>query len=145
MKRIVTLALALAAVSVVAAGCGSAAPTVKDGTYRAEISDEAAEAAHGWKDFLEVTYQDGKITAVDFDAVNSSGARKSEATPEEYPMPLSPAEWVPQLDENIKAAKKSSEIDTVTGATNSSDSARKLMAAIEANAAKGNTETVVVE
>ena len=55
------------------AGCAS--QKMQDGTYtaRAKEYDE-----HGWKDQLVLTISGGKITEVDYDAVNAEGARKSE-------------------------------------------------------------------
>ncbi|MDD3428640.1 MAG: FMN-binding protein [Oscillospiraceae bacterium] len=141
MKKLLVIAMvAVLALSLVA--CGGS--KIVDGTYRAELSDAAAEAAHGWKDYMVVTYAGGKITDVDYDSTKD-GALKSEQTAETYPMDPHPSTWLPTLEENIKKAGTADKIDAVAGATNTSETAKKLMAAIEKAAAEGNTTTVVVD
>ena len=107
----------------------------QDGTYRAELTDEEAQAGHGWRDTLEVTYQDGKVVKAVFDSVNANGELKSQSTAESYQMEPHPTEWIPQLSENILSAGNSADIELIAGATSSSNSAVKLMALIEKMAA----------
>lgn len=119
------------------APASSAEPAVyKDGEYRAEMTDEEAANSNGWKDFLVVTYQDGKVVKAVFDSVNGEGQLKSEATAESYPMDPPPSEWIPQISANIEKAGNSADIEAVAGATTASDSAKKLMAQIEEMASK---------
>ena len=91
MKKLLTLALAaVLALSLVA--CGGSG-SIKDGTYTAQYK----EPSHDWTEYLSVTYKDGVITDVDFDAKDANGNLKSEATAETYPMDPLPSEWIPQL------------------------------------------------
>lgn len=95
MKKLLTLALAaVLALSLVA--CGGSG-SIKDGTYTAQYK----EPSHDWTEYLSVTYKDGVITDVDFDAKDANGNLKSEATAETYPMDPLPSEWIPQLEENV--------------------------------------------
>lgn len=89
--------------------------------------------------------KDGVITDVDFDAKDANGNLKSEATAETYPMDPLPSEWIPQLEENVKAAGTADKIEAVAGATSSSESVKVLMAAVEKQAKAGNTEVVLVD
>ena len=133
MKKLLTLALAaVLALSLVA--CGGSG-SIKDGTY----------TSHDWTEYLSVTYKDGVITDVDFDAKDANGNLKSEATAETYPMDPLPSEWIPQLEENVKAAGTADKIEAVAGATSSSESVKVLMAAVEKQAKAGNTEVVLVD
>ena len=103
------------------------------------------EPSHDWTEYLSVTYKDGVITDVDFDAKDANGNLKSEATAETYPMDPLPSEWIPQLEENVKAAGTADKIEAVAGATSSSESVKVLMAAVEKQAKAGNTEVVLVD
>ena len=58
MKKAIALLLALMMLLSLVA-CGGS--KIADGTYSAEISDASAEANHGWKDFLTITYKDGEM------------------------------------------------------------------------------------
>ena len=55
------------------------------------------------------------------------------------------SEWIPQLEANIKATSSPDKVAAVAGATNSSNSAKKLYAAVVEAAKAGKTETVVVD
>ena len=69
MKKLLTLALAaVLALSLVA--CGGSG-SIKDGTYTAQYK----EPSHDWTEYLSVTYKDGVITDVDFDAKERSHGR----------------------------------------------------------------------
>ncbi|MEG2770503.1 MAG: hypothetical protein RR902_06750 [Oscillospiraceae bacterium] len=142
MKKIFAMVLVLTlAISMVA--CGGS--KLKDGTYKAETSDAAAEASHGWKDTLTVTVASGKVSDVDFESFDADGNKKSETTAETYPMDPHPTTWMPTIEANIKAAASPDEFVPVAGATNSSDTAKKLYAAILTAAADGKTDTIVVD
>ena len=94
---------------------------------------------------MYIQVEDGVITDVDFDAKDANGNLKSEATAETYPMDPLPSEWIPQLEENVKAAGTADKIEAVAGATSSSESVKVLMAAVEKQAKAGNTEVVLVD
>lgn len=135
-----TLAAALAA-------CGGAPAELTDGTYTAEMSDAyATEVGHGYKPTLTITVSGGAVTEAVLDAVNvETGELKSASTPETYPMEPHPSEWLPQLSENIRNAENGEGVQAVAGATTASGEAKALYDAALDAAAKGNTETVVLE
>lgn len=132
MKKI--LALALTAVLALALVACSSGP--KDGEYTAEYKN----ASYGWKEYLTVTYKGGAVADVDFDAKDEKGALKSEAT--DYAMDPLPSVWMPQIEESIKSK---GEVEAVAGATNSSNSAKELLAAVNELVKAGKPGTTVVE
>ena len=116
-----------------------------DGTYRAEVSPAyAAAQGHGWTEYLKITVSNQQITEVEFDGIKN-GQKKSEVSPEEYPMTPPPSEWIPKLNEAIRAAEIPEAMDTISGATMSSAVARQLYTAVLRAAREGNSETVIVE
>ena len=56
MKKFFATIIAVMTVASMFTGCGAAA--LKDGTYKAKMSEES----HGWIDYVEVTVSDGKIS-----------------------------------------------------------------------------------
>ena len=118
---------------------------LQDGDYTAEVSDAyAASSGHGWKEYLKITVKDQQITNLEYDALKD-GKKKSETTAEEYPMTPHPSEWSPRINEALRAAEMPEAMDTVTGATMSSNVARQLYAAVLSASREGKTETVVVD
>jgi len=118
---------------------------MKDGVYTAEVSTAYAQSSgHGWKEYLKITVNNAQITSVEYDALKD-GKKKSEASNEEYPMTPHPSEWIPRLNDAIQAAEMPEAMDTVAGATMSSNVARQLYAAVLNAASQGNTATVIIE
>ena len=118
-----------------------------DGTYKAEYDKLDS---HGWKAFTEITVKDGKITEVDFDYLNDKGERKSENAEYNESMKkvagTNPEEFTPILEKALVDSQDASKIDTVTGATSSSNSFKALaQKLISEKIAKGDTTTLVVE
>lgn len=152
MKSKIVLITALSAATLALVGCGTAASSTAteqkteavkaDGVYTAQMDDASAEAAYGWRDQLEVEYKDGKVVSAVFESYDADGNKKSEISPDVYPMDPTPADWMPQLSENIAKAETAEAIDGVAGATMASNNARAMMAAIEA--ANDPAEVLVV-
>lgn len=143
MKKVIALVLAVLLCAVAFIGCDAAG--MKDGTYRASY---AAADDHGWTEYLEITVAGGKITAVDFDALNADGDRKSENqeyidTMVNYGGTTSPDKFYKEL-EDAMVAKQNAGFDAVAGATTSSDSMKALYAALVANMEKGDTTEVKI-
>lgn len=116
---------------------------LEDGTYKAQVDDAYVETeGRGWREFLEVTFKDGKIIEVEFDAINAEGKYKTD--PEAYNMQPSPAIWIPVLEENIKN-NKDGKVDALTGATSSSTNAQKLLDAIYKDGKVGQTIDVAIK
>lgn len=137
MKRLAAFMMALVLAGVLTAcGQGSGNGGGKTGTFTAQRSDAYVQGdGNGFRDTLTVTYQDGKITDATFESIYAEGSmfpvdtKKSELSASEYPMSNpSIAEWMPELDRQIKESGK---VDGVAGATVASDSAKLMLEAIE--------------
>lgn len=144
MKKLVLVAGSLLLVSLLGA-CGSddasTAKDLKDGSYKAEYE---AFDDHGYKPTIEVTIKDGEITAVDYDELAEDGTKKSED--DSYgggKMDPMPGEVYPQLEEAAVDAQ-SADVDTVSGATHSSDSFKALLGHVLSELApKGTTSGTI--
>lgn len=121
------------------------AAKLKDGTYRAQMD----QAEHGWQDYLTITVSGGKITDVDYDALDEEGNHKSEDADYRASMePVSgtyPAEFMPKLEQMLKGQSDASKIEKVTGATNSSNNFKRLAEKVLEKAKAGDTSTATVQ
>ena len=147
MKRIGAAALVglLLLFAFAAAGCDTQ-KTYVDGSYRAEFADFDS---YGYKDFLEITVQGGRVTAVTFNGVDAQGGLKSDdaayrenmekiqgTNPSKYS-----ADVINQYLEQLDIKK----VDIVAGATYSTNCFKALFFALEANMLKGDQTLVVVQ
>lgn len=100
---------------------------------------------HGWKPTLDITVEDGVITQATWDYVNAQGEMKSQNTyyadAMESRSGTTPAKAAEEL-QNSLIEGQSADVDTVSGATHSTENFRELAAAVLANAAAGNTSEV---
>ena len=147
MKKLLVPAALSAAMLLSVAGCTktAAAPApsaMPDGTYTAEMDDASAEAAYGWRDRLVVEYKDGALVSAVFESYDADGNKKSEVSSDVYPMDPAPADWMPELSDQILKSGGTGEIDGITGATMASNNARAMMQAILDSGVAGETVTV---
>ena len=145
MKRMTKwLAVLALAVMVVTAFSGCSAG-MKDGTYKAEFKDFDD---NGWKDFVSITVEAGKITAVDYDSLNEAGQKKSEDEAYRgYMEPVAntyPAKFFKELEEDLLEQQDLKKVDAVAGATTSSVNFKVLALEAIKHARAGNSETAVV-
>lgn len=140
MKKVFSMLLALLLVLGLAA-CGDKKP---DGVYTARADEEHVLANNGWVDILVVTYEKGVVVDAVFECYNAEGQKKSELGYEEYPISYSPSEWIPLISQRIVQAGTAETMDVVAGATNSSETARLLFEAIEAEGKPGETIIVTI-
>lgn len=158
-KKLVALLTAVVLSSTALVACGekkeekkedkpstTATSTLKDGTYKAEY-DKADE--RGWKAFVEVKVADGKISASTFDYVNDKGEMKSKDAgynkAMEDKMKTSPEKFSKSLPESLVKNQEVSKVETVTGATTSSDDFKTLATKAVDAAKEGKTDVVKVQ
>ncbi|KAF0092596.1 MAG: hypothetical protein FD141_780 [Fusobacteria bacterium] len=123
--------------------CSSSNRDLEDGTYKAQVDDAYVETEGlGWREFLELTIQDGEIIDVTFNAINEKGQYKTD--PGVYKMIPNPSIWMPVLEENVKN-NEGGKIDALTGATSSSTNAQKLLDAIYKDGMVGQTIDVSIK
>jgi major membrane immunogen (membrane-anchored lipoprotein) len=99
---------------------------LRDGVYRAE----GVQPIHGWTDFLEVTIKNGMVVEAKADAFNAAGNLKTNDAGYASRMGMDPKEFYSELSQRLINAQKPSGIDTITGATSSSNYVRYLYLAI---------------
>jgi major membrane immunogen (membrane-anchored lipoprotein) len=129
LKKITSLLVAAALTSAIFVGCGNAdkktEAALKDGTYTAE--SEADE--RGYVASIEIEVKDGKIASVKYDEGKDG---ESKLDNEEYNTKMkdksgsSPKEAYPALEAALIEKQDVQAVDTVTGATSTSDSFRTL-------------------
>ncbi|WP_326511702.1 FMN-binding protein [Clostridium intestinale] len=152
MKKKTLLSVIAAATLAVTvfAGCGKKEDTatkIKDGTYKAEAS---AFDDKGYKPFVEVEYKDGKIASAKFDYTNEKdGTLKSANADYNKAMAAksgtSPDKYTVELAKALVEKQDVEKVDTVTGATHSSENFKTLVKAAVDNATAGKTDTAKVE
>lgn len=133
MRRILTLVLVGLFLLFAISGCSSktATGTYKDGTYKAEQPnfDE-----HGWKGQIEITVKDGKIASVTYNEVNKDGQLKRDdqqyAENMKAKTGVTPKEAYEKLEQQLIEKQDPDKVDTVTGATHTSQTFKELAAEV---------------
>jgi Major membrane immunogen, membrane-anchored lipoprotein len=145
MKKLALILIVVMAVTFVTACTGDI--EIEDGTYRAEYADFDAK---GYKDFVEVTFEGGVVTRVVADGISGKdGSLKSdsEAYKEEMESIAGtyPEKYYTDLINQYLANPDADYVDTVAGATESSESFVVLLKALEKAIRTGYTDTIIVE
>ncbi len=147
MKKISIAIILALIVSLVFAACSSGEVVVPDGTYRAEYEDFDQ---HGYKDFVEITFESGAVTDINADAVNENGELKSAS--EDFRKDMQsldggtyPEKYYKDLINQYLANPSAASVDVVAGATLSSNSFKTLAEALERAVRAGDTDTVIVK
>lgn len=116
-----------------------------DGSYYATYSHTDTR---GWRAFVELTVEGGKITVAKGDYINADGKLKTEDTAYAERMKgvtnVAPAEAFEQLQAQV-LEKQSAEIDAVAGATHSSESYIHMVEGLIEKAKAGDTSELVLE
>lgn len=138
----IAVVLLTAVCCLTAAGCANDT-ALQDGFYTAQ----AAEFSHGWKEYVAITVQSGKIISIEYNAANESGFIKSwdnaymsnmKAVTGTYPNEYT-RNYAAQILQNQAAG-----VDAITGATTSAQSFDKLSAAVIEQARRGDSQIVIV-
>lgn len=114
---------------------------LEDGTYRLVTNPDE----RGWAAYLEITVAEGEVTEADFDYTNEEGVVKSED--EEYNANMEEGSGTSFADASVELEAQlvdgqDPEIDTVSGATSSSELLDDMADVIFAMAQNGITEEV---
>ncbi len=95
---------------------------LQDGTYSLT---ETNFDENGWKMFITITVEDGKISDVDYNYENKEGTLKTDDKDYQNNMKekagVGPQEYVPRLSEQLTEKQDAKLVDIVTGATHSSE------------------------
>lgn len=126
------------------AGCSST-KRLKDGFYTAEMS----EFSHGWEEYLIIQVKDNKIVSAEFNARNESGFIKAwDNAYMQNMMSITgtyPNEYTRAYVQQLIEGQADTQVDAITGATNSGRNFEKLVVAVLKQAAAGDSSTAIVE
>lgn len=135
---------AAAATEAVTEAVGEAGAYV-DGTYYATYSHSDQR---GWRAFVEMTVEGGKITVAKGDYINADGKLKTEDTAYAERMSaktnVTPAQAFEQLQASV-LENQSGAIDAVAGASSSSESYIHMVEGLVEKAKAGDTSELVLE
>ncbi|MDR1884719.1 MAG: FMN-binding protein [Synergistaceae bacterium] len=118
---------------------------LRDGYYSAE----SASYDHGWKEFITIYVNNGKIVNVEYNAKNASGFIKSWDM--EYMRVMNravgnyPNRYTRSYASALLSGQGSTEIDAVSGATDSYSSFKALAGAVVTQARAGDKRVAYVE
>ena len=147
MKKLIKLLAVVVCVFAFTACSEASFTNLQDGTYRAEYKNFDV---YGWKDYIEITVENGEISGLVFDAVNmEDGSLKSED--ESYKSQMEPivgtypAKYNADLINQFLESGKISAVDVVAGATQSTGSFKTLLTNIVPSIKAGDTATVLVD
>lgn len=150
MKKLLSMILTLTFVlSIMGSSLAFGAPkkTYVDGTYKATYD---YIDSHGWKSFVEVTIKGDKITAAKFDYINPAGKLKSKDAKYNKSMKAAsktktyPALYTLALKNSLIKTQNIGKVDSITGATTSSNNFKTLAKVALANAKKGNKTPAIL-
>ncbi|GHV67272.1 hypothetical protein AGMMS49928_03950 [Spirochaetia bacterium] len=143
MRRI--LAIFLAGGLLAAVSCRENGALLRDGYYTAEAMEFDN---FGWKEFVSISVNNGRITSVEYDAKNLSGFIKSwdmdymrlmNAIDGTYPN-----EYTRFYGEQFLTKQDAAAVDALTGATTSYHSFKQLAAQVILNAQTGDAPVSLV-
>jgi major membrane immunogen (membrane-anchored lipoprotein) len=118
---------------------------LKDGYYTAE----AADYRYGWKEFLSIYVNNGRIVMVEYDASNSAGFMKSWDL--DYMRLMNkidgnyPNKYTRNYASELVARQRAEGIDAMSGATDSFHSFKRLAEAAIAQARMGDRKVAFVK
>ncbi|API87936.1 FMN-binding protein [Marinilactibacillus sp. 15R] len=119
---------------------------LQDGTYSLE---EQNFDENGWRVVFDMTVDGGEITESNYDYKNEAGDLKSEDEGYQEAMSekvgVGPADYLPDLNSQLVEVQDPSEVDVVSGATQSSESFIKYSEQLIDAAEEGNTEMIEVD
>ena len=143
MKRILSF-IVLLLFMVHLTACGSKTD-LQDGYYTAQ----AAEYSHGWKEYITIMVKGGSIVSVEYNAENSSGFIKSWDNAYMQTMLHTngtyPNEYTRYYASQLLKGQGEGNIDTLSGASSSCESFRKLALAVLEQARQGDSSIAIVD
>lgn len=128
-RKVLSLLAVAALTATVFVGCGNKEAKLKDGNYKAE----SAVDERGYKGSIEIEVKDGKVSEVKYDEVNEEKST-SKLTDADYNKKMkeksgtNPEEAFPKLQNSLIEKQDASAVDTVSGATSSSNQFKDVAA-----------------
>ena len=143
-RRKIYLAVASVCLLLFLSGCGS--NQMKDGYYTAEMSD----FSYGWKEYVCIYVKNDEIISAEFNAKDANGFIK--AWDNEYMRNMMtesetgmyPNRYTREYVQQLLDGQKNTQVDVISGASESGDNFKKLTVAVVAQAQKGDTSAAIV-
>lgn len=119
--------------------------SMEDGYYTAEM----AEYSFGWKEYVCIQVRNDVIVSVEFNAKNESGFIKAWDNAYMKNMGRSqgiyPNKYTREYAQQLIEGQKDTQVDAISGATNSGENFKKLAEAVIEQAKVGDTSVKLVE
>lgn len=144
-KKLVVAILAVVVFALVVLVRYRNSDTIKDGYYTAEMESYS----FGWKEYLCIQVKQGTIMSAEFNAKNDSGFIK--AWDNSYMKNMNtvngtyPNKYTREYVQQLVDGQTETKIDAITGATESGEHFKKLVAAVLEQAKKGDSKIKIVE
>ena len=143
-SRKIYLAAVSLSILIFLSGCG--AGQMKDGYYTAEMSD----FSYGWKEYVCIYVKNDQIISVEFNAKDANGFIK--AWDNEYMRNMMtksesgmyPNKYAREYAQQLVDGQKETQVDAISGASQSGDNFKKLTVAVIAQAQKGDSSAAIV-
>ena len=143
-RRKIYLTVASVCLLLFLSGCGS--NQMKDGYYTAEMSD----FSYGWKEYVCIYVKNDEIISAEFNAKDANGFIK--AWDNEYMRNMMtksetgmyPNRYTREYVQQLLDGQKDTQVDVISGASESGDNFKKLTVAVVAQAQKGDTSAAIV-
>ena len=143
-RRKIYLTVASVCLLLFLSGCGS--NQMKDGYYTAEMSD----FSYGWKEYVCIYVKNDEIISAEFNAKDANGFIK--AWDNEYMRNMMtksetgmyPNRYTREYVQQLLDGQKNTQVDVISGASESGDNFKKLTVAVVAQAQKGDTSAAIV-
>ncbi|WP_239253496.1 extracellular electron transfer flavoprotein PplA [Listeria ilorinensis] len=117
---------------------------MQDGTYTLEEQNYS----NNYRVVFSIEVKDGKIANSDYNYVNKDGDKKTDDADYEKNMKAKsgtgPQEYIPALNKSLVEKQDPASVDTVSGATHSSETFKLYAAQLENAAQNGDTKTIKV-
>lgn len=119
---------------------------LKDGTYSLK---ETNFDENGWKAYLKLTVENGKITKADYNYLDKKGKLKTDD--EDYQKNMSdktgvgPQDYVPQLNDQLVETQDAKQVDIISGATHSSEKFINYAQQLIQKAQAGDTTEIQID
>ena len=143
-SRKIYLAAVSLSILIFLSGCG--AGQMKDGYYTAEMSD----FSYGWKEYVCIYVKNDQIISVEFNAKDANGFIK--AWDNEYMRNMMtksesgmyPNKYAREYAQQLVDGQKETQVDAISGASQSGDNFKKLTVAVIEQAQKGDSSAAIV-
>lgn len=120
--------------------------TFEDGTYELV---EANYDDNGWRAEFTIDVEDGEIVSSNYNEYNEQGTAKTEDESYQEAMAeqtgIGPQEYIDDLNGQLVETQDAGQVDTVSGATSSSEKFQEYAAMLLNAAENGETDTIEVD